>query len=307
MNVFYSIAATEGKIPNAVVTTGSFDGVHVGHKAIINRLNYLAAQSGGQSVLITFHPHPRKVLYPDQTDLKLIHSQEEKIQLLGKTGLQNLIILPFSAEFSKTSSYDFVSKILVEKLQVKVVVVGMNHHFGHNRQGDFTYLYNLGSTLGFRVEEISLRDIENEIVSSTKIRKALAEGNIQRANAYLDHQYIIRGYLHQNFKQELLPQISFLSIEIEEEEKLIPPPAFYATSLVCEKMVNKSVTLVATSDGKEKPEVLTHIISGEHNLFSNKGTILFYKKLMDLTCPLDSVIDLRQFEQAKEMAEELLY
>lgn len=306
MNVFYSIAETAGKIPRTVITTGSFDGVHVGHKAIINRLNLLASEIGGQSALITFHPHPRKVLYPNQTDLRLIHSQEEKIHLLGTTGLQNLIILPFSKEFSTTSSYDFVSKILVEQFQVKVVVVGINHHFGHNRQGDFAYLHQLGATFGFKVEEIPLHDIENETVSSTKIRKALTDGNIQRANAYLDHPYIITGFM--GLKDlEALPGIPFFSVEVLEEEKLIPPPAFYATNLQCEGKLTKAITVVAPTNNGQQPGVFTHLIEGKPQPAITRGTLFFHKKLLDLSIPSERMIDTRQFHQAKELAEELLY
>jgi len=306
MNVFYSIAETAGTIPQAVITTGSFDGVHVGHKAIINRLNLLASEIGGQSVLITFHPHPRKVLYPNQTDLRLIHSQEEKIHLLGKTGLQNLLVLPFSKEFSKTSSYDFVSKILVEQLHAKVIVVGKNHHFGHNRQGDFAYLHNLGATFGFKVEEIPLRDIENETVSSTKIRNALKDGNIQRANAYLDHAYIISGPMSRS-NQEVLPGIPFLSTKITETEKLIPPPAFYATNLHCQGRLAKSLTVVAPVNSGKQSEVLTYLIDEVPQSPILMGTLSFHKKLLDVSAPSGRKISINQFDQAKALAEELLY
>ena len=193
MKVFTNINEINGLIKNAVVTIGSFDGVHAGHKAILQRLNRIAVETNGESTLISFNPHPRKVLYPEQTDLKLISSAEEKIELLANTGLQNLIIIPFTHSFSKISSTEFVKQFLVEKLKSKVIVVGPNHHFGHNRTGDFTYLHRLGIQFGFKVEEISILDIENEIISSTKIRKALFEGNIQKANAYLDNQYFIKG------------------------------------------------------------------------------------------------------------------
>ena len=182
-------------IKKAVVTTGSFDGVHIGHKTILNRLRTIARETGGTSVLVTFYPHPRKVLYPSTQgkDLMMINTQAEKIRLLEKAGLDHLVIIPFTLEFSKTSSVDFIRKILVEKLNVSCVVVGFNHHFGHNREGNFDYLYELGKFYNFSVEEIPEQDIHNEFVSSTKIRKAILEGNIQRANAYLDHEFFMMG------------------------------------------------------------------------------------------------------------------
>lgn len=196
MNIYRDLNQTL-PVKNAVVTTGSFDGVHIGHKTILNRLNDIAKDIGGESTLITFHPHPRKILYPETAgkELKLISSQSEKIELLRKVGLHNLIIVPFNIEFSKISSVDFIRNILVKKLHAHTVVIGFNHHFGHNREGDFEHLHELGKYYNFMVEEIPQQDIDNETVSSTKIREAIKEGRIQRANAYLDHHYIIIGEL----------------------------------------------------------------------------------------------------------------
>jgi riboflavin kinase / FMN adenylyltransferase len=220
-------------IRNAVVTTGSFDGVHVGHRVILQRLKKLADEIGGETALITFHPHPRKVLYPDTAgkDLYLINSQREKIELLRKAGLDNLIIVDFTVEFSKITSVDFVRNILLNKIHARKIVIGFNHHFGHNREGDYEELRKLGNEYGFEVEEIPEQDIHNETVSSTKIRKALLDGNIQKANAYLDHHYIIMGLI-QKVNQKLL-EIGFpsFSIKIEEESKLLPPNGVYAVTV----------------------------------------------------------------------------
>jgi riboflavin kinase / FMN adenylyltransferase len=220
------------EIPNPVVTTGTFDGVHIGHKTILDRLNELADGVNGESVLVTFHPHPRKVLFPEKcADLQLINSQEEKIQLLEKAGLQNLIIIPFTLEFSKTTSQQFVLDILIGKLNAKIIVVGFNHHFGHNREGDYSYLYKLSQLHDFGVEEIPMQDIEHEAVSSTRIRKALNEGHIQRANAYLDHYYNIIGNLSVHEEMSKLISQKIYEIEIVESEKLIPPEGSYAVSV----------------------------------------------------------------------------
>lgn len=182
-------------IKNPVITTGSFDGVHVGHKAILKRMSLLADKINGESVLITFYPHPRKVLYPDSygKDLQLISTREEKIELLKQTQLKHLILVNFTRAFSRTSSQEFVEDYLIAKLKARMIIVGFNHHFGHNREGDYRYLLNLKKKHHFEVEEIPEHFIQNECVSSTKIRKAIQQGNIQRANAYLDHYYIIKG------------------------------------------------------------------------------------------------------------------
>jgi len=221
-------------IQNSVVTTGSFDGVHVGHRTIINRLRTIAKETDGVSVLVTFYPHPRKILYPNTQgkDLQMINTQREKILLLEKAGLDHLVIIPFSLEFSKTTSVDFIRKILVAKLHASCVVVGFNHHFGHNREGDYDYLHELGKYYNFRVEEIPEQDIHNEFVSSTKIRKAILEGNIQRANAYLDHEYFILAPVKR--VNDIIEPSGFNWYEIfpEETEKQITPPGVYAGSIV---------------------------------------------------------------------------
>jgi riboflavin kinase / FMN adenylyltransferase len=231
VKIFYDFNEA-GSIRNAVVTTGSFDGVHVGHKVILQRLQKLAGEINGETVLITFDPHPRKVLYPDTAgkDLWLINSQREKIELLRKAGLDNLIIVNFTVEFSKITSVEFVENILLQKLHAKKIVIGFNHHFGHNREGDYDKLRHLGDKFGFDVEEIPEQDIQHETVSSTKIRKALQEGNIQKANAYLDHHYIVMGICQQS--KPLLSEIGFPSfmVTIEEEVKLIPPNGVYAVT-----------------------------------------------------------------------------
>jgi riboflavin kinase / FMN adenylyltransferase len=304
MKVFNSIAEAAGKIQNAVVTTGSFDGVHIGHKIIIDRLNQIARDIGGESVLITFYPHPRKVLYPEQKDLKLINSQQEKEGLLRKAGLDNLIVIPFSLEFSKTSSHDFVKWILIGQLQARVVVIGHNHHFGHNRQGDYSYLHALGQELDFRVEEIPLKDIENETVSSTKIRKALKEGNIQRANAYLDHQYIIAGQLEVNQAAPAVPGFPTIGIRIEEEEKLIPPPGIYATNLLIGSDWKKSMSLVMDT-GNGLARVETHPLYETLELEGKTATLYFYKKVAEGISGEHWRAGL--LEQAREMVEDLIY
>lgn len=306
MNVYYHTAEAAGKIRNAVVTTGSFDGVHIGHKLIINRLNEIATEIGGESVLITFYPHPRKVLYPDQKDLKLINSQEEKIELLRKAGLDNLIIVPFSIEFSKTSSHQFVTEMLIGDLGAKVVVVGHNHHFGHGRQGDYSYLHTLSKDMGFQVEEIPLKLIENETVSSTKIRKALKEGNIQRANAYLDHQYIVKGQLYAEEKLHDSFSEPSVGIKITTDEKLIPPPGIYASNLFLDDNCLKAMSfIIEEPSGKKK--LISQLIYDKFDTEGKEGTLYFYKLVWSGN-PFGNGATLDQvMEEAREMVEDLIY
>lgn len=283
MNVYYNFDEAR-PIKNPVVTIGSFDGVHIGHKVIINRLNALAKNIDGESVLITFHPHPRKVLYPESVgkELFLINTQREKIELLRKAGLNNLFILEFTISFSKISSFDFVRNLLVGKLHAKIIVVGFNHNFGHNREGNYEYLYELGKMYGFNVEEIPEQDIEHEAVSSTRIRKALIEGFIQRANAYLDHHYVMIGKLTHNSRNT--------NIAIEEECKLIPPEGSYATYISIENQSYKALVSICKKNKEDEffrdnVEVGIHCEIDLSTKSGNLATILFYKQIdKDIQC-----------------------
>ncbi len=306
MKVYYHTAEAAGKIKNAVVTTGSFDGVHVGHKLIIDRLNEIAEEINGESALITFYPHPRKVLYPGQQSLKMINSQEEKIELLRKAGLKNLVIIPFTLDFSKTSSRDFVVNMLIGHLEARVVVVGHNHHFGYARKGDYSYLHRLSRDMGFGVEEIPLQMIENETVSSTKIRKALKEGHIQRANAYLDHQYIIKGKLYEGpVYKEISPQAT-VALDVTAEEKLIPPPGIYATNLLVDNEWLKTMTCIFFDDN-EHPRVESFLIYDKTAVADKTGTLYFYKRVSENDPAGNGAMDKDIMFDAREMVEDLIY
>ncbi|MFO7789250.1 MAG: riboflavin kinase [Bacteroidota bacterium] len=268
-----------GCIKNPVVTTGSFDGVHIGHKTIINRLNNLAGNIDGESVLITFHPHPRKVLYPEKSkNLKLINTQREKKKLLAKTGLDHLFIIPFDVEFSKITSHQFVHDILIGKLGAKIIVVGFNHHFGHNREGDYEYLYKLSKKHNFKVEEIPQQDIENEAVSSTRIRKALTEGHIQRANASLDNLFFFSGMLtnHQSL-QDHAPH-SLFKLNIEEDIKIIPPEGIYAASTNINEQETRAMVII--NKGTElQNHVYVHFMDKTTGVGKNLCHITLHKKI----------------------------
>lgn len=277
-----------GNIKNPVVTTGSFDGVHIGHKTILNRLNEIAGNIDGESVLITFHPHPRKVLFPDTAGktLLLINSQQEKIELLRKTGLDNLIILNFTKEFSEISSIDFIRNILVGKLHAKKVVIGFNHHFGHNREGNFDYLYELGKYYNFGVEEIPEQDIHNETVSSTTIRKALLEGRIQRANAYLDHHYIIISELFEG--SDTCKDLDFPTyrIKIEEENKLVPCDGVYAVNVLIDGEFYKGILNIKNSlplELRKTDEILIdiHFFNDKTPKAGQTAIVFFAKRIRD--------------------------
>lgn len=313
MRIFYDFDHLAA-IPNPVVTTGSFDGVHVGHKAIINRINTIARELKGESVLITFHPHPRKVLFPETAgkDLFLINSQREKIELLRKAGLQNLIIVAFTPEFAHISSIDFIRNILVAKLHARKIVIGFNHQFGYNREGNFDFLRELGEYYHFEVEEIPEQDIHNETVSSTLIRKSLQEGRIQRANAYLDHHYMIIGKLSAGSTLLKESNLNTLIIDIEEECKLIPPDGVYAVRILVDRNSFKGILNIKNSrygNDRSKDETIIEFFPfGAMESLVGKDATIYFAKYIRQELDFNGIDELKnQLENDKLMVEELIY
>jgi riboflavin kinase/FMN adenylyltransferase len=303
MKIFRGFDNVQG-IRNPVVTTGSFDGVHVGHKTILNRLRMLADKYGGESVLITFDPHPRKVLYPETAgrDLKLINSSEEKLHLLRKAGLDNLIIVEFTREFSRTTSEEFVRDYLHGKLNARVVVAGFNHHFGFNQEGDYRQLWGWREKYGFEAEEIPEQEVQHETVSSTKIRKAIREGYIQRANAYLDHYYMIMGTPSQPFTSA---GMTFMKIPMIEECKLLPATGIYAVSAVSGDHSSKGMAVICGSCEKNE-QVIVSLFDNE-KLFRDQNTILMFHKMIHGTVSLHDEKSIARLTEAKEEISELIY
>jgi len=311
MRVFHSIEEAGKAIKNPVVTTGSFDGVHVGHKMILKRITALAREVDGESVLITFHPHPRKVLYPECKSLQLIASQEEKIELLRQTGLDNVIIMEFTKEFSQTTSLEFVENLLVKKLGVRKVVIGFNHHFGRNREGDLESLIKLGEKHNFEVEEIPEQDIQNETVSSTKIREAIHEGYIQKANAYLDHYYIVTGNIHD--KEQPYKTLGFptVRLEITEESKLIPVTGTYAVTINYNWNQYRALAIINNCQRPDNMQcglvALDLFLLDERELTGRRVTLTFHKRIGNLQPDAGDEIVSKSLSKAIEQAEELIY
>jgi len=278
MRIFRSFE--EASVINApVVTTGTFDGVHIGHRTIINRLKKLAYEHGGESVLITFHPHPRVVLYPETAGkgLKLICSQEEKIELLQKAGLDNVIIIEFTRDFSRITGEEFVRDILCGVLGAKVIVVGHNHHFGFNQEGDYKRLWEWREQYGFEAEEIPMQEVQNETVSSTRIRQALTEGYIQRANAYLDHFYLIIGTALKD-DPGLSPLVPMIRFPVTDVTKLVPAPGLYAVSCAAETYFSRGMVFIP-DNGATLPDIFLHLEKYESDIPGKRMTLFFHKRL----------------------------
>lgn len=217
---------------NAVITIGSFDGLHLGHQKIIEKVRQLARQAEGESVMITFHPHPRLVIYPKDHSLRLLSTIDEKIRLLESFGLDHLVIVPFSVDFAQQSADEYIVNFLVGKFRPNYIVIGYDHRFGLNRQGDIDFLRHYEATYGYEVKEISRQDIDDLGISSTKIRKALQEGAIHKANRLLGHAYTLTGKVVHG--QQIGQSLGFptANLEINHTHKLIPPNGIYAVRVI---------------------------------------------------------------------------
>tara|TARA_B100000795_G_scaffold101461_1_gene74650 strand:+ start:919 stop:1869 length:951 start_codon:yes stop_codon:yes gene_type:complete len=225
LKTFQDISSFKTK-EKTFVTIGTFDGVHFGHKEIINRLVDDAKKAGKKSVLLTFFPHPRMVLQKEAS-IELINTIQERALLLENTGLDYLIIHPFSKEFSRLTALDFVRDILVNQLNISKLIIGYDHHFGKNREGNIEQLTEYSHTFGFSVEEIPAQDVNDVSVSSTKIRRALASGDLNTANNYLGYHFMISGKVVNGKK--LGGKIGFptANIDVLETYKLIPKAGVY--------------------------------------------------------------------------------
>ncbi len=217
-------------VPCPVITTGVFDGVHKGHVELFNRLNEVAASVNGESVVVTFWPHPQMVLNPG-TSPKLLNTLDEKLSLLEKSNIQHVVIVPFTSEFSKLSSEDFIIHVLVQQLKVKRLVVGYNHHFGKDRKGNYELMKQYGEQYGFGVEKLEAKLVENEKVSATLVRNALLEGNVEMANTYLGYTYMISGSVVEGDRIGRTIGFPTANIKIDQNFKLIPKEGVYAVEV----------------------------------------------------------------------------
>lgn len=272
-------------IKSPVLTIGTFDGVHIGHQKIIHQLNETAQQIGGESVLFTFFPHPRMVLHPENHGIKLIQTQEEKLKKLSEFGLQHLIIIPFTLDFSSLEASLFVKKYLVEKLAIHTLIVGYDHQFGKNREGNFSFLCEQGKIYNFNVIEIPAQDIDSVNVSSSKIRKAIELGDVETANHYLNEQFSLVGEVIEGKK--LGRTIGFPTANIGKIDplKLIPAIGVYAVTIELENnekyngMLNIGYRPTVT-DSKEL-SVEVHLFDFNSSIYGKYIRVYFLKKVRD--------------------------
>lgn len=271
-------------VDKPIVTVGTFDGVHVGHQKIISRLKEIAQQKNGESVLLTFFPHPRMVIFPENNNLKLINTLDEKIELLEHFGLDHLIILPFDKSFSRITPTEYVRDFLVSSIKVNTLVIGYDHRFGRNRQGSLELLNELAPVYGFDVEEISAQEIDEIKVSSTKIRNAILEGAMDVASDYLKHPFSLRGTVVKGNQIGRTLGYPTANIFIEESYKIIPKSGAYAIKgiidgTVYDGMLNIGNRPTVTQDQNETIEA--YFFDLNHDIYDKNIKILFIKKLRD--------------------------
>jgi riboflavin kinase / FMN adenylyltransferase len=282
MKIYHGIEDFK-KLDFAVVTSGTFDGVHAGHQKILSRLKEIARQHGGETVLITYWPHPRFILNPDDNSLKLLSTFEEKAQILSQHGVDHLIRIPFTSEFSQMSSEDFIRKVLIDKIGTKILVIGYDHRFGKNREGSFEHLQENAGKYGFEVEEIPRLDVEHIGVSSTKIRKALEEGNVCLANEFLCREYCLMGKVISGKKLGRTIGFPTANIAVKEQYKLIPSDGTYAVKILCREKFYKgmlNIGLRPTVDGHHKA-IEVNIFDFNEDIYDEQLTIFFVQKIRD--------------------------
>jgi riboflavin kinase/FMN adenylyltransferase len=232
------------KLENAVVTIGTFDGVHFGHQKILKRLCELAKATGGESVILTFFPHPRLIIDPENQQLKMINTVEEKAKILANLGVDHLIITPFTRDFSNLSPAEYIKQILIDTIGVKNIIVGYDHRFGKDRQGGMSDLQEFAGIYGFAIEEIPEQDINDVAVSSTKVRTALLEGDVALAASYLGYNFSIHGRVIKGDKIGRTIGFPTANIFVEETYKLIPSDGIYAVTVELNAVVYKGMAYI---------------------------------------------------------------
>lgn len=272
------------KFKNAVVTIGSFDGVHCGHQKILQKIKDLAKNINGESIVVTFHPHPREVIYPKDNSLRLITTIHEKVAYFEKYGIDNVIVVPFTIEFSQQKADEYIEKFLVEKFHPKFIVIGYDHRFGLNRQGDINFLKWHEKAFGYQVIEIQKQEIENNAISSTKIRSAIERGAIKNAYQLLGHPYILTGTVVKG--QQIGASIGFptANIQIPQQNKLIPADGIYTVYVYHKNIQYKGMLYIGdrpTLTEFHNKTIEVNIFDFDKDLYGDKLQIELLEKIRE--------------------------
>lgn len=276
---------------NSVITIGTFDGVHKGHQKLIERINFLARQNEGESIIITFHPHPRIVINPEDKSLRLLNTIEEKVSLLEMYGVDNVVIVPFSRDFSEQSAQDYISNFLVKNFRPKSIVIGYDHKFGKDRVGDYHLLEQMKGLYGYTMEEITKETLDDIGISSTKIRNSLQSGDIALANDLLGHNYTLTGTVVRGLQNGRKLGFPTANLQVNDEYKLIPKTGIYAVRVYSSQWPGDSKPVThyngmlsigynPTFEGKEQT-IEVNILDFDADIYGNTLTLEFVDYLRD--------------------------
>jgi riboflavin kinase/FMN adenylyltransferase len=271
------------KIDNPIVTVGTFDGVHLGHQYIFKQLLNKADEVGGESVVITLWPHPRMIVHPGGTDIMLLNTLEEKIELIKYQSIKHLVVLPFTKEFAQLSSKEFIEDYLYKRIGIKGLIMGYDHRFGKDRLGNSDQLHACAGKYGFFIHDVNAYGIEGEKISSTKIRNALFEGDVELANSMLSRNYSVTGIVQSG--KQLGRDLGFPTANISPDHhfKLIPADGVYAVKVLVENQEFNGMLNIGhrptVNKGNENKSIEVHIIDYEGDLYGKKITLIFYKRI----------------------------
>ena len=310
MKVFRNIIETRN-IPHAVVTIGTFDGVHLGHQAIFNKMKALAQSVGGQTVVVTFEPHPRQVLNIDSSNLRFLTTPEEKLKKFEEFGIDNVVIINFTKEFSRTPSEVFIKDYIIDNIKPAYIVVGYDHHFGKNRMGDFGLLNDMKLKYGFKVERVAAQDVENIAISSTKIRNALAVGNIKSANRLLGYTYSITAEVVVGNKIGRTMGFPTANLELPREYMLINCGGVFACLVDYNGQRYKAMANIGHRPTigdrtKDQPIIEVNLFDFDGDLYGKQIRVSFIDRIRD-EVKFDSLDELKaQLEQDRDNVYKLL-
>ena len=279
MRIYHHISELSN-LTNSIVTIGTFDGVHLGHQKIIKRLVELKKKQGGEIVLFTFAPHPRKVLFPEQSDLKLITTTQEKCELLQQFGVDHVLVYPFTKAFSQMQAQDYISDIIAKGLKTKTLVIGYDHRFGSNREGNIELLKQCSSVYHFNVEEIPAQEINQLNISSTRIRKAIDEGDVKTANEFLGYSFFVTGTVIKGKQLGRTIGYPTANIFIEDTDKLIPKIGVYAVNVILNGITYKGMLNVGTNpttDADTKIKIEVNIFDFDKDIYGETLKVEFVK------------------------------
>jgi len=270
---------------NPVLTVGTFDGVHLGHRKIIARLHDLAAAIIGESVIFTFDPHPRKIVAPAETNLRLLTTLDEKIELFEQSGIDHLIIYPFTPEFAQLTYEEFVEQILVGQIHTQSLVVGYDHKFGKGRKGDFEFLKNCADRLGFQIEKLDVLLMNESSISSTKIREAIQIGDFDTANAYLGYPFALHGTVVEGQKLGRMIQFPTANIEASDPDKIIPGYGVYAVQAKVQNKTYQGMLNIGSrptvNNNADHRSIEVHLLDFDSNIYGEHLELIFFRKLRE--------------------------